>query len=150
MKRDASDLKAIVEGQGPTVLLVHGTAADLNAWSIQRAALRSKLRIIAYDRRGIGQSPGPAGVDVVEVAEHADDAASLLAMHAPQERVVACGSSSGAVVVLELLRRYPERVRRALLIEPPVPPSDEIPDDSAALVPQLDELAAREGPGKAT
>jgi len=115
-----------VHGAGPSLLLVHGSAADADAWSIQRTALGNRFRVITYDRRGTSRSPLPAGVTTYSVGEHADDAARVIEEHGAGP-LVAVGSSFGGVVVLELARRRPDLLRGAVLCEPPLPPSDDGP-----------------------
>jgi pimeloyl-ACP methyl ester carboxylesterase len=123
-------------GAGAPVLLVHGSAADHTTWSIQlhaRSALAQRFELIAYDRR--------AGA--VSIEQHADDAAAICASLGRD--VVAVGSSFGAVVALELIRRHASFVRGAVLCEPPLAASDAeapIPDTFLA---QFDAIAARDG-----
>lgn len=107
----ASALHVVSAGQGPRVLLIHGSAADHTTWSIQLAstALREHFTLVAYDRR----------TDAT-VEQHADDAAELAG-----EGAIVVGSSFGAVIALDLIRRYP--VRAAVLIEPPMAATDEAP-----------------------
>jgi pimeloyl-ACP methyl ester carboxylesterase len=112
------------EGRGPRVLLVHGTAADHRTWSIQRLGLRNDLELLVYDRRGTGRSPLPPGQPFVDIPGHAADAAGLIREFSPGEPVLAVGSSFGGVVLLELLRTAPALVRTAVLLEPPLPPSE--------------------------
>lgn len=122
---------------GPRVLLIHGSAADHTTWSIQLAsrALRERFALVAYDRR--------EGVATVE--QHADDAAALL----EGERGLVVGSSFGAVIALDLIRRH--RVARgAVLIEPPMAASDAIPEAHHALLAAFDRLVEdRGGPAAA-
>lgn len=99
-----------VEGEGTPLLLIHGSAADKTTWSIQRAGLRSRLRLLIYDRRTGGEP---------SVQDHAADAAAILREHAPDGAFV-CGSSFGGVVALHLLRSSPSLVRGALILEPPL------------------------------
>jgi pimeloyl-ACP methyl ester carboxylesterase len=124
-------MNVVVRGEGPPLLLVHGSAADSSTWTIQLAALRAHAKMITWDRRGHHRSPLPAGVAFFSVEQHADDAASLIETQAQQKAVV-CGSSFGAVVALELCRRRPDLVRGAVLLEPPLRPTDEqrgVPED---------------------
>lgn len=120
-------LKAHVVGEGPTVLFIHGSAADRTTWTIQVASLRSRLRTVTYDRRGTGEAALPADVKFVSIEQHAADAAAILETHAPGEPVVVCGSSFGGVVALALARTRPELVRGAVLLEPPLSASDDLP-----------------------
>jgi 3-oxoadipate enol-lactonase len=128
-----------IVGDGPTVLLVHGSAADAGTWTMQLAALRGELRLIAYDRRAPHPDPSPAargqgakvpvsraGEGALTVEEHAADAAGVIEGHGGGP-VIACGSSFGAVVCLELARSRPQLVRGLVLCEPPLPPADDLP-----------------------
>jgi pimeloyl-ACP methyl ester carboxylesterase len=113
---------------------VHGSAADHATWTIQlaSAALRAHFTMTAYDRRTV-----PGTVRTVE--EHADDLAALI-----DEPAFVAGSSFGAVVVLDLARRRPARVRGMVLCEPPLAaPGHE--GSRTAFLDELDEIAAARG-----
>lgn len=60
----------------------------------------------------------------------ADDAAKLIRHVSPTEPVTAIGNSSGAIVALQLLTRYPELLRTLIAYEPP----------SAGILPEREEL----------
>lgn len=126
-------------------LLVHGSAADSSTWSIQLASstLRQHLQLWAYDRRGTGASPAWSSAEEPTVEAHADDAAALARQAGAP--VWAVGSSFGAVIALELARRHPALVAGAVLIEPPMAPSDEARVAPAELLRELDELAQHQG-----
>jgi non-heme chloroperoxidase len=111
------------------LILVHGSAADRATWTIQLASapLKARFDMVAIDR---------ALHDTVE--EHAAD----LRQHAP---AIFCGSSFGAVCVLELARQDPAGVRGMVLCEPPLPPSDDAPGVPAGFLDELDRLAAEHG-----
>lgn len=123
-------------------LLVHGSAADHSTWAIQLASsLRERLSLCAYDRRGTGSSPAEL---VFSIDRHAEDAAELLAEAAGGPALIV-GSSFGAVIALEVMRRYPALVTGGLLIEPPMAASDQAAVAPAAFLEELDALAARAG-----
>jgi len=104
-------LHVVRAGNGPRILLIHGSAADHTTWAIALAsALRDQFTLIAHDRRA----------DASTIEAHADDAAALLAA-APDPAVVV-GSSLGAVVALDLIRRGTAPIAGAILIEPPLSP----------------------------
>jgi pimeloyl-ACP methyl ester carboxylesterase len=130
----ASQLHAVRAGSGPRIVLVHGSAADHSTWSIQLASsLRERFTLVAYDRRG----------GVASVEEHAADLASLIA-EAP-DRVLVVGSSFGAVIVLELVRRSPQLCAGAVLIEPPMPAADDAAAAPAAFFDEFDRRVAEQG-----
>lgn len=116
----------------PTILFVHGSATDASTWSIQLAqrSLSEPFRLIAYTRPSTGS-----------VEDHADDALARLG----DEPSLIVGSSFGAVVALEVLRRQPPAVRGAVLIEPPMAAADDTPAAPVAFLAELDRRAAEQG-----
>lgn len=130
----SSGLHVVRAGAGPQVLLIHGSAADHTTWSIQLASpLRAQFTLVAYDRRG----------DATSIEAHADEAAGLLA--GEPGRAIVVGSSLGAVVALDVLRRHPARVAGAVLIEPPLAASDDAAPVPPTFLPAFDRRAARGG-----
>jgi pimeloyl-ACP methyl ester carboxylesterase len=114
--------------------MIHGSAADHTTWSIQLArGLKERFSLIAYERRS----------DAASIEEHADDAVSVLG-HDPTPAILV-GSSFGAVVALEVLRRSGARCAGAVLIEPPMAPTDEMPAASASFLAEFDRTIATEG-----
>lgn len=104
-------------GVGPPILFIHGMAGFAGVWEDQRKRLSDLFRCVAYDRRGHTRSErGNITQETVEL--HADDAAALIHKLglAP---VILVGSSGGARISIDVLRRYPELVRGAVLSEPP-------------------------------
>ncbi len=117
------DLHFVTVGEGAPLLLVHGSAADHTTWSIQLKSMAGHARLITWDRRGAETSPLPERVPYFTVEQHADDAARLIEREVGGP-IVACGSSFGGVVALDLARRRPDLVRGAVLLEPPLHPDD--------------------------
>src|SRR3954470_12228141 len=106
-------------GQGPTVLLIHDTAATGAVWDPFAKPLAQEFRAISYDRRGWGASSAPEDYRRTTIEEQSEDAAVLLESAGAAPAVVA-GAGVGAMVALDLLLRRPELVAGTLLIEPPV------------------------------
>ncbi|MDB4962010.1 MAG: alpha/beta hydrolase [Myxococcales bacterium] len=118
----------------PRVLLIHGSAADRSTWSIQLAGpLKDAFALIAYDRRA----------DASTVEAHADDAIAQLGDDPTPAIVI--GSSFGAVIALDAVRRYPARFAGAVLIEPPMAASDEAPAAPTEFLARLDRAAETAG-----
>ncbi len=133
-------------GSGPTVLLIHGMAADRSVWADAAAALAGDARVISYDRRGYGGSGAPEPYERTTVAEQAEDAAALLeALGAAP--AVACGVDIGALAILDLLLRRPGLVRAAVLVD--VPAFQLVPEANEALAAEralLEEALRAGGP----
>lgn len=104
-------------GQGLPLLGLHGTPGSSALWDDAAEELGRHGRCITYDRRGFHRSaltPPPATLDLVE---HVDDAAALLAaLHAGP--AVLIGRSTGGLIALELARRFPDKVKALVLLEP--------------------------------
>lgn len=131
-------------------MLVHGSAADAEGWTTQLATLRDGFRILVYDRRGSPRSPLPDGVEKWSVGDHAEDLVALVRAELGADPVLAVGSSFGAVCVLEAARRHPDAFRGIVLIEPPLPESDDAPTVPESFVDELERLAdAHGGPASA-
>lgn len=108
-------------GAGPPVVMVHGLLiGSLASWYFTAApALAQRHRVLVYDLRGHGRSERPAtGYDVATMAS---DLAALAG--ADLEPVDVVGHSWGALVALRFAIDHPDRVRRLVLVEAPIPPS---------------------------
>jgi pimeloyl-ACP methyl ester carboxylesterase len=106
-------------GDGPAVVLVHGTATARSVWRETVEALGDGVRAIAYDRRAYGDSGAPEPYGGTTVGEQADDLAELIeALEAAPALV--CGHELGALACLDLVVRRPELTAAAVLIEPPM------------------------------
>jgi pimeloyl-ACP methyl ester carboxylesterase len=104
-------------GDGPPLVLVHGSFDDHNVWTPVLPAFEERFTVYGVDRRGRGGSGDGTGhsleseaADIVEVVEAIGS----------QEGVNLLGHSYGGVCALEAARRT-THVRRLVLYEPAVP-----------------------------
>ena len=101
-------------GNGPPVLLVHGFPLSRRMWRPQVEALAAGgFRAITPDLRGFGESDPPT--DDWSLAMYADDLIALLD-HLGVRQATICGMSMGGYILLDLLKRYPERCSAAAFI----------------------------------
>jgi acetyltransferase/esterase len=111
-----------VRGSGPLLVLVVGGNGDPTVFEPLAGLLAPRWTVLTWVRRGFVRSPaeeGPAGrVDDDKLAADVDDAATLIERHGGP--AVVLGSSSGAIVALELLVRRPDLVRTVVAHEPPL------------------------------
>jgi pimeloyl-ACP methyl ester carboxylesterase len=137
-------LNVVERGGGPAVLLVHGLASDAEAMAPIADALASNARVIAYDRRGYGASGAPEPYHGTTVEEQAEDAAAVLRALAADPALV-CGDGLGALVALDLAKRYGALVHGLVLSNPPL--FMFVPEATERLAAQHAELeaAVREG-----
>ncbi len=105
-------------GDGPPLVLVHGTSADHTRWAGILPALAARFTVFAMDRRGRGESGDGAGAYRIE-DEFADVAAVVGAAGAGGPRVTLLGHSYGAICALEAALRTPH-LNRLILYEPPI------------------------------
>jgi 3-oxoadipate enol-lactonase len=105
-------LRYLDNGQGPTVVLIHGLAGDHSAWRAQIELLRPHFRVIAFDNRGAGAS---TQVDEpISTRDLAQDTLQLMD-HAGVERAHVVGRSMGGAVAQHMALLAPERVRTLAL-----------------------------------
>ena len=96
-------------GEGPALLLLHGWGMHSGIWQGIASRLANHHRLTLVDLPGHGHSPLLAG---------AYDLDGLVNGVAPivREDSTLLGWSLGALVAMELARRYPQRVRRLILV----------------------------------
>jgi pimeloyl-ACP methyl ester carboxylesterase len=133
-------------GTGQPMLFIHGMCGDASVWADQIRRLAPHFHCVDYDRRGHSRSPlGQIAERSVEL--HADDAAQLI-LELNLAHCLVVGSSGGARIALDLIRRYPDLVRGAVLSEPPTMAL--APDGGKAFMeqvkPAVEGAVARGGP----
>ena len=137
-------LAVTVTGEGPPVLIIHGMAADAEAFAPAARTIAARRTAITYDRRGYGASGAPEPYEATTVNEQAEDAAAVLRAAAAGPATVV-GDGFGALVALDLLTRHAPLVADAVLIDPPL--FAFVPDAAEALAAEraMLEEALREG-----
>ena len=101
-------------GPGPTLVLLHAGVVDRRAWTATANQLAAAYAVVAYDRRGFGESP--LGSDTFT---HVEDLQAVLDA-VDVERAWLVGSSQGGKVALDAVLSYPERVAGLVLLAPAV------------------------------
>jgi pimeloyl-ACP methyl ester carboxylesterase len=131
-------------GEGPPIVMVGGALGDRSAAAELASLLAPRFTVIAYDRRGRGDSgdTAPYAVD-----REVEDIEALIV--AAGGRASMFGHSSGAVLALDAALTLPDRITKLALYEPPF-----IVDDSRAPLPEdfvtrLDAMISADRPGDA-
>jgi len=129
------------QGKGPALLMIHGFPLNRQMWQPQLLPIaEAGYRVIAPDLRGFGESDAPAdgyGMDVF-----ADDIVALLDALKIEQAVVG-GMSMGGYILMNLLERYPHRVRAACFIATRSNADDEVGRERrTAMAAQAERLGA--------
>ncbi|HSD76679.1 MAG TPA: alpha/beta hydrolase [Solirubrobacteraceae bacterium] len=120
-------------GRGrPLVVLLHAGVADRRSWRAVMDALPLDARLVAYDRRGFGETT----VAAAEPHDHAADLGAVLDAVADGPAWLV-GSSQGGRIAIDFTLARPERVAGLVLVAPAVS-GWELPD-----VAELDEPERR-------
>jgi pimeloyl-ACP methyl ester carboxylesterase len=115
-------LHYVREGSGPPLILLHGWPGFWWEWHLNIGPLAKSFDVIVPDMRGYGDSEKPPldqprlfGVD--HVVDDIDGLMEKLQI----KRAYLVGHDWAAIVVHKLVRKYPDRVIQAMVIDPIVP-----------------------------
>jgi pimeloyl-ACP methyl ester carboxylesterase len=111
-------LHAVIGGEGPPLLLVHGWPQKWYAWRMLMPTLARDFQVIAVDQRGIGLSDKPA--DGYDTATLANDMVALMGALGHQ-RFALYGTDVGMPIAYAVAADHPERVARLVVSEAPLP-----------------------------
>jgi pimeloyl-ACP methyl ester carboxylesterase len=118
---DTGELRqhAVIGGEGPPLLLVHGWPENWYAWRLLMPALARDFEVIAVDQRGIGLTDKPTGG--YDTRTLAGDLVALMDALG-HERFAVVGHDTGLIISYALAADHPHRVDRVALAEVPGPP----------------------------
>jgi len=133
------DVHAIVEGDGPPLLLLHGWPSTV--WEFHRVIgrLREHVRLVVPSLPGYGWSPGRAGTAEMGEALH-----GLMAALG-HDRYLVAGGDWGAHIGSYLGATHPEAVRALHLNMLPIRSPASFPDTAADARAALETWAREEG-----
>ncbi|WP_406044386.1 alpha/beta hydrolase [Micromonospora sp. NBC_00898] len=112
-------LHAVVGGDGPPLLLVHGWPQNWYAWRMLMPTLARDFKVIAVDQRGMGLSDKPE--DGYDPGTQANDMVALMDALGHQ-RFAVVGTDTGLPIGYALAADHPDRIDRVALAEVPGPP----------------------------
>ncbi len=102
-----------------TIVLIHGIGNTANAWKELIPLLPSHVTVIGIDLLGFGRSPRPAWAQYSVKTQARSIVRTLLGMGMTQRPIIV-GHSLGALVAIEIAKRYPVFIRELLLCSPPL------------------------------
>jgi pimeloyl-ACP methyl ester carboxylesterase len=101
-----------------TVVFLHGIGLSAHSWNEVIAKLPSDIRVITVDLLGFGQSPKPHW-PIYSVRLQARMIIATFLRLRIKGPVILVGHSLGALVAVEIAKRYPLLVRSMVLCSPP-------------------------------
>ncbi|MCH2082546.1 MAG: alpha/beta hydrolase [Saprospiraceae bacterium] len=105
-----------INGQGPTLLLVHGTAASLHTWEDWTSQLEKDFQVISLDIPAYGLT-GPHPNRSYKV----DNYVEFLSAFAKKLRLDSfslAGNSLGGLIAWNYAARHPDQIQKLILIDP--------------------------------
>ncbi|KAF2788557.1 acetyltransferase/esterase, partial [Melanomma pulvis-pyrius CBS 109.77] len=108
-------------GTGPLLLFISGGNGNADIWRPIASVLQANFTVAIYDRRGYSRSY----LSATQPQDYANrlavdvEDARLLIDHLSKGPATVLGTSSGAIVALELLLRHPTHLRTLIPHEPP-------------------------------
>jgi len=100
------------KGSGHPLVMIHGGGLDCHMWDDQFDVFASCYRVIRYDARNHGRSPG-----VPQTFSHHEDLHILMDRLNIKKSIVV-GLSFGGYVAVDFALKYPERVSALILVSP--------------------------------
>ncbi|MGV9001661.1 MAG: alpha/beta fold hydrolase [Candidatus Saccharimonadaceae bacterium] len=122
-----------------TYVLIHGIGNTLHSWDEVVKLMPKDVRIIGIDLLGFGKSPKPAWAIYNAKTQARSVGVTLFGLRMAQRPIIV-GHSLGALVAVEIARRYPLLPKQLVLCSPPFysPQIDEkkigSPDDMLRMI----------------
>lgn len=104
---DNFKLNYVAEGEGETILFIHGLSDNLLYWEVLANILKNDYRVIRVDLRGHGETP--LGSDEITINVYSRDLKNLLD-ELGIDKVNLIGFSLGGAVALDFAIKYCETV----------------------------------------
>lgn len=122
------------EGEGPVVVFLHGIASSSLTWTYVVPALSDRYRCVCIDLLGFGGSPIPETAEYT-LKEHVAAVARTIGALRLKEPFILVGHSMGSLIATRYAARNPKRVKRLVLVSPPIYVNpDALSDDRDRLV----------------
>ena len=111
-------LHAVIGGDGPPLLLIHGWPGSWYYWRLVMPALARDFEVVAVDQRGIGLSDKPE--ERYDAGTLANDLVGLMDALGRKKFAVA-GVDTGMLIAYALAADYQDRVAQVAVGEAPLP-----------------------------
>lgn len=115
---NGTSLHYVRGGHGPALILLHGWPEDWAEYRAIMPRLAKRFTVVAVDLPGIGKSaPAAHGYDTPSIAADIHALADSLKL----ERPYVVGHDLGAHVTYAYVRRFPDALRGAMILDVPMP-----------------------------
>lgn len=122
-----------------TILFIHGIGNSGDAWREVIERLPRDVRVITIDLLGFGKSPHPKWA-VYDAKTQANAVLATYLKLRITSQVIIVGHSLGALVAIEMAKRYPLLVDSLILCSPPL---YDVSDTKSSILPKSDRLLQR-------
>jgi pimeloyl-ACP methyl ester carboxylesterase len=118
MKINDYDFEYVEEGNGETVVFVHGSVSDYRTWQKQQPEFSKYYHTISYSRRFHWPNEKISEQEDYSMHQHVDDLENLIKKLNGTVHLI--GHSYGAFVCLMLAMKSPQLIKSLVLSEPPL------------------------------
>ena len=126
IRTNGVNLRCVVEGDGPLVLMIHGWPESWYSWRHQIGPLRDAgYRVVVPDVRGYGGSDAPQALEAYDMQSLIGDVLGLIDRFSGQPAIL-IGHDWGAPLVWNTTALHPERVRAVAALSVPYAPRGKI------------------------
>lgn len=106
-------------GRGPVIIFLHGLGSSSANWDLLIPLLKKHYRCISMDLIGFGDSPKPQWY-AYTMDEHLRDIRYTISKLRIRKSFTLIGHSLGSLLATRYARRYPNQIKRLILLSPPV------------------------------
>lgn len=106
-------------GSGPVVIMIHGIASSSVTFQNLVPLLEDRYRCISIDLLGFGESPAPLD-SLYRLEDHVAAVARTIRSLRLREPFVLVGHSMGGLIATRYAARNRRRVKRLVLVSPPI------------------------------
>lgn len=116
-KEEVVMFHSLIKGDGSlTVIFESGLGTPLNNWDIIQTGISDNYKTIAYDRKGIGESPD---TDEPRTLENlVNDLDNLISQNKIEGPIILVGHSLGGHIVRKYQQLFPSKIAGLFLIDP--------------------------------
>ena len=126
IRSNGVNLRCVVDGDGPLVLMIHGWPESWYSWRHQIGPVRDAgYRVVVPDVRGYGGSDKPEPIEAYDMESLIGDVLGLID-HFGEKHAILFGHDWGAPIVWNTTALHPNRIRAVAALSVPYSPRGKI------------------------